>query len=205
MRGRLIAVAIAVLLALPELPQTPEKMEPELIISGNPIDYELTELLGEKSADFIVLCFDGVQFERFGTPYDTPRQRESTESMIRLLNSRDKKETLWPEMWKNWAGEIRKQYGLPADATADDFRPVVSYQIKRVCYGRSENLHCAIRLFEELADKIKTWGVRKCDDGKHLVEIVTADGRPMMDSGEKLPMTICKVVRRMLKSSQAND
>lgn len=179
-------------------------MEPELTISGNPIDYELTELLGEKSADFIVLCFNGVQFERFGTPYDSPHERERTESMVRLLNSRKKKESLWPQMWENWAREIRKQYGLPADATADDFRPVVSYQIKRVCYGRSENLHCAIRLFEELADKIKTWGVRKCEDGKHLVEIVTADGRPMMDSGEKLPMTICKVVRRMLKSSQAN-
>ncbi len=179
-------------------------MEPELIISGNPIDYELVDLLGEKSADFICLTFDGVQFEKFGTPYDTPRQRQSTESMIRLLNSRNKKETMWPEMWKNWAGEIRKQYGLAADTTAEDFRPVVSYQIKRVCYGRSQHLHCAIRLFEQLAEKIKTWSVRKCDDGKHLVEIVTADGRPMMDSGDDLPLTICKVVRRMLKSSQAN-
>lgn len=28
-----------------------EHMEPELIISGNPIDYELTELLGEKPDD----------------------------------------------------------------------------------------------------------------------------------------------------------
>lgn len=178
-------------------------MEPELIISGNPIDYELLELLGEKYADFIVLCFNGVQFERFGTPYDSPIQRERTESMIRLLNSRNKKETLWPEMWKNWAHEIRNQYGLAAETTADDFRPVVSYKIKRVCYGRSQHLHCAIRLFEELAEKIKKWTVQKCADGKHRVEIVTADGRIMMDGGDDLPLTICKVIRRMLKTSQS--
>ena len=182
------------------LPTNSEPMEPELIISGNPIDYELLELLGEKSADFIVLCFNGVQFERFGTPYDTPRQRKSTESMIRLLNSRNKKETLWPEMWKNWAGEIRKQYGLADDTTADDFRPVVSYQIKRVCYGRSEHLHCAIRLFEQIDAKLKTWSVRKLRDGNHLVEILTVDDRPIMESGESLPMAICKAVVRTLKA-----
>ena len=175
-------------------------MQPELIITGNPIDYELTELLGEKSADFIVLCFNGVQFERFGTPYDSPRERERTESMVRLLNSRNKKETLWPRMWENWAGEIRKQYGLPEDATADDFRPVASYQIKRVCHGRSQHLHCAIRLFEELSDKLKTWSVRKCRDGKNLVEIVTADDRVIMESGDDLPLVICKAVLRVLKS-----
>ena len=175
-------------------------MEPELIISGNPIDYELIELLGEKSADFIVLCFDGVQFERFGTPYDSPYERVRTEAMIRRLNSRNKRESLWPYLWEHWSREIREQYGLSADATADDFRPVVSYKIKRVCYGRSEHLHCAIRLFEQTAARIKTWSLRKCDDGKHLVEIVTADGRPMMGSGDDLPLTICKVVRRMLKS-----
>lgn len=187
-----------------KLPTNSERMEPELIISGNPIDYELAELLGERSADFIVLCFNGVQFERFGTPYDSPRERERTESMVRLLNSRKKKESLWPRMWENWASEIRKQYGLPADATADDFRPVASYQIKRVVAGRSEYLHCAIRLFEEIDAKLKTWSVRKLRDGKHLVEIVTSEDRPIMESGESLPMTICKAVVRTLKASPSN-
>jgi hypothetical protein len=125
--------------------------------------------------------------------------------MVRLLNSRKKKESLWPRMWENWASEIRKQYGLPADATADDFRPVVSYQIKRVVAGRSEYLHCAIRLFEEIDAKLKTWSVRKLRDGKHLVEIVTSEDRPIMESGESLPMAICKAVVRTLKASPSNS
>ena len=178
-------------------------MEPELIISGNQIDYDLAELLGETPGDFLVLCFDGVQFNRFGTPYDTPVQRARKQEMVNYLNDRSK-HSWWTEMWKNWAGEIRQQFNLPAETGADDYRPVVSYKIKRVVAGRSQYLHCAIRLFEELDDRIETWGVRKCNDGKYLVNIVSADRSICIHSDESLPLAICQAVVRLLTSNAKN-
>lgn len=189
-----------------ELPTDSEKMEPELIIKGEPIDYEISELLGEKPGDFLVLCFDGVQFERFGTPSDSPAARKRKSEMVDYLNDRSK-DSWWPELWKNWAGEIRAQYGLPPETGPDDYRPLVSYKISRVVAGRSKYLHCAIRLFEEIDEKLKTWSVRKLRNGepKHLVEIVTIDDRPILESGDDLPLVICKAIRRVLKASPSND
>ena len=187
-----------------ELPTNSERMEPKLTISGNPIDYELAELLGQKPSDFVVICFDGEQFKSFGTPYDSPRARREQQILVDHLNDKSK-ESWWPDIFKSWACQIRQQYGLSAETTADDYRPVVSWEIKRVVAGRSEHLHVAIRLFEEIDSKVKTWSVRKLRDGKHLVEIVTADDRPIMESGESLPMVICKAVVRTLKASPSNS
>ena len=178
-------------------------MEPEIIIDGEQIDYDLAEMLGEKPGDFLVLCFDGVQFERFGTPTDSPAARKRKSEMVECLNDRSKN-SWWPELWLNWAGEIRKQYKLPPETVADDYRPVVSYKIHRVVAARSKYLHAAIRLFEQMGDRLKTWSCRKCRDGKYLVEIVTADDRPIMESGDELPLAICKGVLRALKSSPSN-
>jgi len=180
------------------------KMEPELKISGNPIDYELAELLGKKPSDFVVLCFDGVHFEAFGSPYDTPRARAEKQILVDHLNDRSDK-SWWPDIFESWKREIRKQYGLADEATAMDYRPEVSYQIMRVVAGNSEHLHCAIRLFDEVGDRIETWSVRKMRDGKPLVEIVTTDNRPIMASGETMPIAICKAIVRVLKSSPSNS
>lgn len=178
-------------------------MEPEIIIDGQQIDFDLAEMLGEKPGDFLVLCFDGVQFKRFGTPTDSPAARKRKSEMVDCLNDRSKK-SWWLELWLNWAGEIRKQYNLPPETGADDYRPVVSYKIHRVVADRSKYLHAAIRLFEQMGDRLKTWSCRKCRDGKYLVEIVTADDRPIMESGDELPLAICKGVLRALKSSPSN-
>lgn len=63
-------------------------MEPKLIIKCTQLDFELTELLGEKSTDFIVLLADGVQLEFFGTPVDSPNQRRVYQNIVEELNKK---------------------------------------------------------------------------------------------------------------------
>ena len=177
-------------------------MNPELIINGPPIDFELGELLGEKPADFLVLCFDGVQLDDFGTPYDTPNNRIVRQDLIDGLNDKSKK-SLWPKMWLNWKPNICKQFGLPETTTDKDFRPVVSYKISRVCHGYSQYLHVAIGLFEKIASRITSWGVLKLGNGKFRVEIIAKDGAAYSGSDDDLPLLIVKTVLRLLKANQA--
>ena len=91
-------------------------MEPELIIKSDPLDFELCELLGRGSADFIVLCADGEQLDFAGTPYDSPREREVFTQMVKMLNSRAKN-GYWPKYFESWKREICKQFKLPAETT----------------------------------------------------------------------------------------
>lgn len=178
-------------------------MEPNITITGNPIDYELAKLLGEKPADFVALFFDGVQFKSFGTPFDSPRARREKQILVDHLNDRSKN-SWWPEIFESWSTKICEQYGLPPETTAKDYRPVVSWEIVRVVHGYSQHRHCAIRLFEMLDAQIKTWSCRKCEDGKHIVEIITTDNYPIINTEEELPMAICKAMIRVLKRNSLN-
>lgn len=176
-------------------------MNPELIIKGNEIDYALATALGEKPSDFLVTCFDGVVFELFGSPYDTPANREEIQLRVEMLNN-DSAESWWPEFFESWKPEICKQFSLPPTTTHFEFRPVVSWQIHRVVAGRSEFLHCAIRLFEELEDRIQSWAVRQTDIDQNFVEIVPVNSfHHFVETAETMPMAISKAVLRMLKQS----
>jgi hypothetical protein len=179
-------------------------MEPELIICGEPIDYELSEILGEKPGEFLVLHLNGVRFERFGTPYNTLRNRSEWDEFVKCLNSKSKK-SLWFDLWDNWGNEIRRQFDLPEDATAQDFRPVASYKISRVVPGRSKYLHAAIQLFEEAGTRVKSWSVVRQITRNNLVTCLTYDNVVISEEGSDLPMAICKAVLRALKSSPSNN
>ncbi len=174
---------------------------PEIVVQSQPIDLEITELLGEKARDFLIMCFDGVHFEDFGTPNDTPLNRANWQHIIDALNDRSKK-SLWPKMFENWKVNICKQFALPITTTAKEFRPVVSFKISRVCHGYSEHFHAAVSLFETLSDKISAWTVRKRGDDT-FVEIVTKDFVPFHDGGSDKPaLIIARAVRSMLKHLQ---
>jgi hypothetical protein len=178
-------------------------MQPKLTIKSAPIDLELCELLGDKPADFIVLCFDGEQFESFGTPFDSEAARARMQSVVKSLNDKSA-ESRWPEMWQNWKSDIRKQYRLPDTTTSEDYRPVVSFQISRVCAGYSEHLHAAIGLFEKVEDKIIGWGVRKLSDGTSKVEIIAKTAAIFSQTGENMALTIARTVGELLGDKQAN-
>lgn len=173
--------------------------EPELKINSVPIDLEICELLGSGSSDFIVLCFDGVQLDFFGTPYDSPDNRSARQYLVDSLNK--KRSSLWRKMFNSWKPQICQQFGLPETTTAKDYRPVVSYKISRVCHGYSANLHCAITLFEKLADRIETWWALQ-SGSVCSVMVFTKDGKSFGRSGENTAFTIAETVLVMLKESK---
>ena len=176
-------------------------MEPQLIIKCSPLDYELSELLGEKSIDFIVLLADGVQLEFFGTPVDSPHQRQVYQYIVAELNER--RGTQWKKFFGEWKRQFSKQFKLSETTTHKDFHPHFELAISRVCHGHSTYLHCAIRLFEELADQIRTWAVSRLGDGRCMVEIISVDDCVFTESGEVMSIAIGKAVKRLL-SRQAN-
>jgi hypothetical protein len=179
-------------------------MQPELIIKGQPIDYELCELLGNKPVDFIVICFDGVQLEDFGTPYDTPKNRAERLGLVDRLNDRST-DSLWPELWMNWKPNICRQFGLPETTTSDQYSPVVSCKISRVCHGYSEHLHAAIGLFETIADKLESWSVSEMVNRQVHVEIFAKDLQRYARKGKRASLVIAETVRELLMANQDND
>jgi len=182
---------------------SPDKMQPKLTIKSAPIDLELCELLGDKPGDFLVLCFDGVQLDFFGTPYDSPRARVERQGLVDAIN--DTSETsLWPDMWKNWKAQICQQFKLPETTTSDKYRPVVTLEISRVCAGYSEHLHAAIGLFEKLGDKITMWSVREIIKGDVLVEIFAPDFKKYSRTGNRASLVIAETVCELLKANQEN-
>lgn len=177
-------------------------MQPELEIKSKPIDFEICKRLGSGASDFLVLCFDGVQLDAFGTPYDTPANRAMQQRLVETLNDKTA-DSNWPQMFRNWKPQICKQFGLPDTTTSADYWPVVSYKISRVCHGYSEHLHAAIGLFETLADKIETWFVARNETGCQ-VEIVAKNGRTFSRTGERMSLAIAEAVLELLNANQVN-
>lgn len=175
-------------------------MEPELVLKSTPLDFELARLLGEKPGDFLILCFDGVRFEGFGTPFDTPHNRKERQEMVDRLNDRTKK-SWWPELWVNWSTALKSQYGLPElDGAPDDQRPTASLKVSRVCAGHSSYLHYAIRLFEEerVAALVARWSVGAGADGESYVKISSRTDRHFDEVGPSLSVVIGLAVKRLL-------
>lgn len=175
--------------------------EPKITVTSSDLDLELTALLGNKPSDFLVLCLDGVQFERFGTPRDTPQARESKQSLVDHLNDRSK-DSWWPDLFKNWKREMIAQFKLAEDVTSEDFRPVVSFEIHRVCAGHSAYLHCAIRLFEEerVATLVSSWTVGM---NMQAVAVIRSKlGNSYCEApespGENLSIVIGRAVKKLL-------
>lgn len=172
-------------------------MKPKFSIQSKPIDFEICDLLGEGYSDFIVLCFDGVQFEGFGTPFDTPANRKERQELVDHLNDHSK-DSWWPDLLSNWKPKICRQFGLPTETTASEYRPVVSWEISRVCVGYSEHLHAAIGLFGKLSDRIACWAVGGDSAGRQSVDITSKHGVNYSEAGESLPMAISLAVKRVL-------
>jgi hypothetical protein len=191
--------------SLAAMPGSPDKMQPKLTIKSAPIDLELCELLGDKPSDFLVLCFDGVQLDFFGTPYDSPRARVERQGLVDAINDTSE-DSLWPDMWKNWKAQICQQFKLPETTTSDKYRPVVTLEISRVCAGYSEHLHAAIGLFETIADKIASWSIiHKPSDESCCVEVFTRDFKSHICKGHRPSLVIAECVCELLKANQENS
>lgn len=173
-------------------------MNPEIVVISSQLDLDLTELLGDKPADFLILCLDGKPLDGFGTPCDSPEARETKQCFVDHLNDRSKN-SWWPKFLANWRRQIVTQFELTAENYLD-FRPFVSWRIHRVCCGHSAHLHCAIRLFEE--EKVKSLIARwTVGINKHaLVEIHSVGGRRYVveQPGEPLSFVIGKAVKWLL-------
>lgn len=172
-------------------------MQPEIEIKNQPIDMELDALLGNKPADFLVLCFDGVQLDGFGTPHDTPLNRVHQQAIVDKLNDG----TLWPEMFKNWKSKICRQFNLPATATHHDYRPDVSYKVSRVCPGYSKYLPTAIRLLEDCADKIKRWELKQGILSR--ASVIDRRGSTYSNSRKTMAEAIAATMLELLKGDNA--
>lgn len=173
-------------------------MEYEVIKRNSELDYQLCRDLGEGSSDFIVVYLDGEVFEGFGTPFDSPKNRVAREEMVKHLNDRSK-DSWWPELFCNWKSNICTQFKLPPETTSDQFHPVASLKVHRVCCGYSEHLHAAIRLFEtQIAYQIDTWSVGKLADGIHFAEVISKAGREHREVNESLSLAIALVAQRLV-------
>lgn len=160
------------------------KTEPEelpLILKSSAIDFELCELLGEKPSDFVVICIDGKQVPFLGTPWDSPRTRESYRGIVKWLNDGRRKD--WAQLFATRKHEFIEHYKLPPEATAETFRPKFSLAVSRVCSGYSKYLHVAIGLFATLGDRVKAWSLVKSESGMVTVGIVGALGGVWWMSG----------------------
>lgn len=171
-------------------------MNPKLVQSGNPIDYELAELLGKKPADFIVLCFDGVQFKNFGTPFDTPASRDAMQRLVNdLMTDRDNAFSDWELLWDGHGANIIKEFNLPADTTSVTYRPVVSYDISRVVVGYSQHVHAACSLLHEIGRNAAYWKLFRTNDSDYSCIITGTDNRHAAREGGNLAMVIAETVR----------
>lgn len=176
----------------------PMNAEIPLFIKNPELDFELSDLLGEKPGDFIVLCIDGQQVPFAGTPYDSPRAREIQQLFVDRLNDRSKK-SLWPEYFTNWKPYFCQHYKLPPETTAETYHPTFSFAISRVCAGYSKHLHVAIGIFAELGGRVKSWTVAKADNGAEIVEIVSAAGAVYRETGEGMARLISQAAVRLLR------
>jgi hypothetical protein len=177
-------------------------MEIPLIIKNPPLDFELSELLGEKFGDFIVLTIDGEQVPFFGTPWDSPSARENQKYLVDGLNDRSKK-SLWPELFKNWKAYFLRDYKLPPETTAEIYHPNFGFAIARTCVGYSTHLHAAISVFEKLGARVKSWHVENAG-GVETVEIVSADGAVYRETGEGMARLISQAAVRLLRGLPNN-
>lgn len=174
-------------------------MAPELIIKATALDLELTEMLGKKPGDFLILCFDGVPFEPFGSPWDQPRRRADWEQMIDGLNNRTR-HSLWPTMFKTWGDRLVQQYNLTgATGSAKDKRPDASFQIHRVCASYSARLHCAVGLIEDLGTHLTSWTISRAPDGEGMA-VLQATGDLFIERSESLPLAIATAAKRLLQA-----
>ena len=171
-----------------------------LLTKSAPLDYEVSDLIGEGASDFLVLCLDGIQLESFGTPHDTPAARVEQQRFVDALNDRSP-DSLWPVFFHNWKSAICKDLGLPPDTTAESCRPVVSLAVSRVCAGYSKYLHAAIGLFKTLGDKINAWSVSAAGE-RAFVRIVSADGTVFTENGQNMALVIVLAVKRVLLAQQ---
>lgn len=172
----------------------------KLRIKSHPIDLELCRLLGEQTLDFVVLCFDGVQFHAYGTPLDSPESRRRMQSLADTINNRDE-QSVWRGMWNAWRQQICRQFNLPPTTTADEYRPRVTCEISRVCPGYSEHLHVAIGLFAAVADRIDRWEISQ--NLTCYVMVRDKQGCTYMNVGDNMALVISKTVLELLQHQKA--
>ncbi len=160
--------------------------EPRIIDDNSALDLAITLRLGEKPGDFIVLCLDGQVMKGFGTPFDTLNNRHLAEMRVERLNDRSS-HSWWPEFFASWKQNLTDQFSLPADATAESFRPVCSWAIHRVCTGWSQRLFTAIQLFDadHLGSRVESWEIGVGLDGTGAATLEAPSGKVFCRTGKK--------------------
>ena len=171
--------------------------EPTILREQDPLDYELTALLGLEPHNYIVLRADGATVPFFGTPPDSPANRAVQQRLVDGLNDRGE-DSWWPEFFNNWRVKICGAYNLSPDTTAKDFRPQFTWAITAACMGYVEHQHVAFGLFSGLGDRLKSWSVSK-EEGEFDVRLTNRHGLKYWETGTDLPRVICLAVKRLLK------
>lgn len=169
----------------------------EIIQTGSPLDFELSELLGEGAGQFLIIHADDKIVPWMGTPWATGSNRAEYEIMCEALNSRGD-DSPWPGVFNSRKDEFRQLFGLKkAGLTHKNFHPHFSIKVAHVVTGYTTNLHVAIRLFEQLKDKIDSWEIREDQFGA-LVSFRSSQGKDYNQANESLPVAIATAVKALL-------
>lgn len=183
--------------------KTETDLELELVKVGSPRDFRLAELLGENALDCLVLYFDGKEAPWVGgTPPNTLNNRLARMQAVETLNKHGKQ---WQQFFPEWARMFRDKLGLPADVTADTYKPVISLKIHRVVAGYSSHASAAMTLFEMLGNRLKTWdlSMTTAEDLSAAVyrcHLVSREGKAYCETGESQPAVIAEAFVKLLES-----
>lgn len=168
----------------------------EIILINDPIDYALCQALGESPADFVVLHVDGKQMNGFGSPFFSRKTLEDYKEIARLLNSKTGK--TWAKFYASWKSKFMEQFNLAPTTTAEDFRPVFSVEIHRVCAGYSKHMSAAMILFETGKNNLLAWSLAKTSLDEYCCELISTMGRKISEEGESAPRVIATAFHKLL-------
>ena len=177
----------------PALPGQP-LAQMKVIPAYSPLDLEIETLLGRSPSRFVVLRFDGIELDFFGTPYDSPSSRERYQNLAKHLND-PSDDLVWKEMLNNWSPQIQRQFG----PIQPNFRPFVDAVISEVVPGHSQFLHCAIRLIEDRS-VVSRWKLLQANVASAM--LTDQKSKTFTSSDALMPVAICKAFSALLKAKQ---
>ncbi|MFW6217432.1 MAG: hypothetical protein ACOC4K_00405 [Verrucomicrobiota bacterium] len=170
----------------------------DIVLNNSPLDYELSELLGEKPTDYLVLCANGERLRFYGTPVDSPAERACMEKMVKMLNDREDPK-FWREFFQAAALRFIDQFELPMPTDWRDFHPEFSYIVSRTCGSYSQYLQAAVTLFAQIEKRGANWILGR-NGAEYVFEILPAGKAAIHQMAPTAALAISGATRDFLKS-----